>query len=136
VTKIDLDELAQPIIRATAQGYLPALSVTCLETSRGIGAAKTAAPDDWPCDDHGVGLIVDRMGALAPAVRAALTSHRYCQQAEREFHRGVFEAAVIIGSLLMAKQTVITVAQPVEAPLDQRKPSSLRYIPSLGEPPI
>ena len=57
--------------------------------------------EEW-VEHHGVGLIVDRMGALAPAVRAALTSRRYCQQAEREFHRGVFEAALIIGSLLVA----------------------------------
>ena len=66
--------------------------------------------EEWD-QRHGVGLIVDRMEGLAPAVRAVITSRRYRQQAEREYHRGVFEAAGIIGSLLQAE-----VAQPPDMP--------------------
>ena len=52
---------------------------------------------------RGVGVIVDRMDELAPAVKDIIASHRYRQNAEREFHRGVFEAADLICQLLEQK---------------------------------
>ena len=52
---------------------------------------------------RGVGVIVDRMDELAPAVKDIIASHRYRQNAEREFHRGVFDAADLICQLLEQK---------------------------------
>lgn len=55
--------------------------------------------EEW-LRSRGVGRIVDQMDDLAPAVRDIVTSRRYRQNAKREFHRGVFDAADLVCSLL------------------------------------
>src|SRR5262245_2329593 len=52
---------------------------------------------------RGTGIVVDRMDTLQQAVREIIASRRYRRNAEREFHRGVFDAAGLICSL--AEQT-------------------------------
>jgi len=49
---------------------------------------------------RGTGIVVDRMDPLEQAVREIIASRRYRRNAEREFHRGVFDAAGLICSLV------------------------------------
>ena len=49
---------------------------------------------------HGVGVIVNRMNNLVSAVRDMIAPNRCRQNAEREFHRGVFDSADLVCQLL------------------------------------
>ena len=49
---------------------------------------------------RGVGIVVDRPAGLPAAVKEIAASGRYLQNAEREYHRGVFEAARLTCSLV------------------------------------
>ena len=55
--------------------------------------------EEW-VRNHGVGVIVDRMDQLVPAVRDMIATNRCRQNAEREFHRGVFDSADLVCQLL------------------------------------
>jgi glycosyl transferase family 28 len=68
--------------------------------SRGMWPVQRAN-EEW-VEKRGVGLIVDRMDTLEQAVTETIASRRYRQNAEREFHRGVFGAADLIW--LLAEQ--------------------------------
>jgi len=65
--------------------------------------SKSLAPvqrghEEW-IESHGTGIIIESAAELASAIKLALSSEKYRQNAAREFHRGVFEAAEILCGL-------------------------------------
>jgi hypothetical protein len=66
--------------------------------SRGMQPVQ-GANEEW-VRSHGVGVIVDRMDQLVPTVRDMIANNRCRQNAEREFHRGVFDSADFVCQLL------------------------------------
>ncbi len=65
--------------------------------------SKSLAPvqrghEDW-IERHGTGIVIESPAELASAIKLALSSEQYRQNAAREFHRGVFEAAEILCGL-------------------------------------
>jgi processive 1,2-diacylglycerol beta-glucosyltransferase len=65
--------------------------------SRGMSPVQRGN-EEW-MEGHGVGIVVSDMKALPNAVKQVITSDKYRRNAERESHRGVFEAAEIICEL-------------------------------------
>ncbi|MCI0661271.1 MAG: hypothetical protein L0220_09385 [Acidobacteria bacterium] len=66
--------------------------------SRGMSPVQRGN-EEW-VKEHGVGVIVGDMDELPAAVRDVITSDHYRRNAEREFHRGVFEAARYVCALV------------------------------------
>ncbi|MGH9849846.1 MAG: glycosyltransferase [Blastocatellia bacterium] len=68
--------------------------------------SKSLAPvqrghEDW-IERHGTGIVIESPVELASAIKLALSSEQYRQNAAREYHRGVFEAAEILCALAEA----------------------------------
>jgi processive 1,2-diacylglycerol beta-glucosyltransferase len=60
--------------------------------------------EEW-VQRHGVGIIVSNMETLPDAIQRVITSDDYRRNAEREAHRGVFEAAGFICDLIRERAT-------------------------------
>jgi processive 1,2-diacylglycerol beta-glucosyltransferase len=65
--------------------------------------SKSLAPvqkghEDW-IERHGTGIVIKSLDSLTDAIRSVLSSDRYRQNAAREHHRGIFDAADILCSL-------------------------------------
>ncbi|MGH9849847.1 MAG: glycosyltransferase [Blastocatellia bacterium] len=71
--------------------------------SRGMSPVQRGN-EEW-VREHGIGIIVAGLDELPAAVNDVLTSDGYRRNAEREFHRGVFEAAEYICALAEGRAT-------------------------------
>ncbi len=71
--------------------------------SRGMSPVQRGN-EEW-VNEHGVGIIVAGMDELPSAVNDVITADHYRRNAEREFHRGVFEAAEYICALAEGRAT-------------------------------